>query len=150
MSPRLHVRVLLVTIAATLMIGATAACSGSDDATSTPDATAAGTTEPTAESATVEATTTEPAATETTTATSDDGSGETAETVSANDATIDELTAAFEAADIPNASRWAREVDEYRPYSEDDTDYAKLRGELAKYNPSPETLEAIIATLHLP
>jgi hypothetical protein len=61
-----------------------------------------------------------------------------------------ELTAAFEAAGIANASRWAKEVDEYRPYSEDDTDYAKLRGELAKYNPSADTVDAIIAALHLP
>ena len=70
--------------------------------------------------------------------------------LSANDASIAELTAAFEAANISNARRWAREVDEYRPYDVDDTDYAKLRGELAKYNPAPGVVDAIIAELELP
>ena len=74
----------------------------------------------------------------------------TAKTLSANDASIAELTAAFEAAGISNASRWAREVDEYRPYATDDTEYKKLRGELAKYNPGPGVVDAIIALLHLP
>ncbi len=71
-------------------------------------------------------------------------------TLSANNASIAELAAAFEAAGISNASRWAREVDEYRPYDVDDTDYKKLRGELAKYNPAAGVVDAIIAQLHLP
>jgi len=33
------------------------------------------------------------------------------------------------------------------PAVSDDPTFAKLRDELSKYNPSPETLEAIIATL---
>lgn len=70
--------------------------------------------------------------------------------LSANDASIDELAAAFEAAGIGNARRWAREVDEYRPYDIDDTNYTKLRGELAKYNPAPGVVDAIIAELELP
>lgn len=70
--------------------------------------------------------------------------------LSANDATIADLAAAFEAAGIGNARRWAREVDEYRPYDVADTDYAKLRGELAKYNPGPGVVDAIIAELELP
>jgi hypothetical protein len=69
--------------------------------------------------------------------------------VDANKASIAELTAAFEAADIPSASRWAREVDEYRPYPTNDPTFAKLRGELAKYNPSASVVEAIVATLSL-
>ena len=71
-------------------------------------------------------------------------------TLSANDASISELAAAFESAGISNAQRWAREVDEYRPYSVDDTGYTKLRGELAKYNPASGVVDAIVARLHLP
>jgi hypothetical protein len=69
--------------------------------------------------------------------------------VSANDASIAQLQQAFEAAGIPNAARWAREVDEYRPYPTNDPGFAKLRQELSKYNPSPDVLEKIIATLSL-
>ncbi len=67
--------------------------------------------------------------------------------VNANDATVDELTAAFEAAGIPNAGKWAHEVEEYRPYDAADADWTHLRDELAKYNPEPAVVEAIIATL---
>ena len=74
----------------------------------------------------------------------------TSGTLSANNASIAELTAAFEAAGIGSARRWAREVDEYRPYAVDDTNYTKLRAELAKYNPAPGVVDAIIAQLHLP
>ena len=73
----------------------------------------------------------------------------TADTLPANDASISELAAAFESAGISNARRWAREVDEYRPYSVDDTGYTKLRGELAKYNPASGVVDAIVARLHL-
>ena len=69
--------------------------------------------------------------------------------VNANTASIPELQAAFEAAGISNAARWAREVDEYRPYPTNDPSFAKLRGELAKYNPGTETLEKILGTLSL-
>ena len=61
-----------------------------------------------------------------------------------------ELQAGFEAAGISNPSLWAREVEEYRPYPEDDPDMAKLRRELAKYNPGPGVVDAIIALLELP
>ena len=47
-----------------------------------------------------------------------DASGATTK-VNANDASVEELAAAFEAAGIPNAARWAHEVEEYRPYSDD-------------------------------
>lgn len=69
--------------------------------------------------------------------------------VNANTATIPQLQAAFETAGISNAARWAREVDEYRPYPADDPNWGKLRRELAKYNPAPDVLEKIIATLTL-
>jgi len=69
--------------------------------------------------------------------------------VNANTASIAEMQLAFEAAGITNAARWAREVDEYRPYPTNDPSFAKLRGELAKYRPSAKVLEKIIATLSL-
>jgi uncharacterized protein YggE len=69
--------------------------------------------------------------------------------VSANNASIADLTAAFEAAGISNAARWAREVDEYRPYP-NDPNLPKLRQELAKYNPGPGVVDQIVATLSLP
>jgi hypothetical protein len=67
--------------------------------------------------------------------------------VSANTASQEELTAAFTAAGISSADRWAREVTEYRPYPTDDPTFAALRSELAKYNPSPEVVDQIVATL---
>ena len=56
----------------------------------------------------------------------------------------------FDVIPIINASKWARQVEEYRPYAEDDTDYSKLRGELAKYNPASGVVDSIIALLDLP
>ena len=73
-------------------------------------------------------------------------SGETTK-VNANDASVEELAAAFEAAGIPNAERWAHEVEEYRPYSDDG--WAHLRQELSKYNIDDATFEQIVATLEL-
>jgi hypothetical protein len=67
--------------------------------------------------------------------------------VSANTASQEELAAAFTAAGISSADRWAREVTEYRPYPTDDPTFAALRSELAKYNPSPEVVDQIVATL---
>jgi hypothetical protein len=69
--------------------------------------------------------------------------------VNANTASVAELQAAFQAAGITNAARWAREVDEYRPYPTNDPSFAKLRQELAKYNPGTETVNRIVATLTL-
>ncbi|MEA2828153.1 MAG: hypothetical protein QOG43_2592 [Actinomycetota bacterium] len=67
--------------------------------------------------------------------------------VSANDATRAELQAAFTAAGISSPAQWAREVEEYRPYVADDPTFAKLRQELAKYNPGPGVVDQIVATL---
>ena len=84
------------------------------------------------------------------------GGGEPASTytpgqkVSANNASRDDLAAAFDYARIGNAGKWAREVEEYRPYPDDDPAFAKLRGELAKYNPAPGIVDQIIAQLVLP
>jgi len=68
--------------------------------------------------------------------------------VNANTATVEELQAAFEAAGISNADRWAREVAEYRPYANDPS-WAQLRQELGKYNIDPTVLEQIIAVLEV-
>ena len=74
----------------------------------------------------------------------------TATKASANNATAAQLQAAFEAAGVPNASRWIIEVQEYRPYPTDDPTFAKLKSNLAKYNPSADTLSRILAALSLP
>jgi hypothetical protein len=57
------------------------------------------------------------------------------------------MTAAFQTAGIANAQRWAQEVEEYRPYPANDPNFAKLRQNLAKYNPAPGVVDALIATL---
>lgn len=72
-----------------------------------------------------------------------------AKKVNANTATVAELQAAFEVAGISNAAKWAREVEEYRPYPTNDPTFAKLRGELAKYNPGPGVVDQIVAVLTL-
>lgn len=77
------------------------------------------------------------------------GAATGAQKVNANTASVAELTAAFEAAGIANAARWAREVEEYRPYPADDPTFAKLRSNLAKYNPAPGVVDQIVATLSL-
>jgi DNA uptake protein ComE-like DNA-binding protein len=66
--------------------------------------------------------------------------------VNINEATTSELEAAFKAAGVSNARRWAQEVDEYRPYPTD-PDFAKLRQELGKYNIDPSMLQKILDTL---
>ena len=69
--------------------------------------------------------------------------------VSANDASLTELQAALLAAGVDNPERWAKEVEEYRPYPADDPSFAKLRGELAKYNPGPGVVDKIVSALEL-
>jgi DNA uptake protein ComE-like DNA-binding protein len=68
--------------------------------------------------------------------------------INANTASQAELEAAFAAAGISNAAKWAREVAEYRPYQADPT-WAQLRQELGKYNIDPAVLEQIIALLEV-
>jgi hypothetical protein len=139
-------------IAGSLVAALVVGCTGDDESSDPTIVITAGTpaSQVTA-AASVEATASPeaPAATAepTTAASAQPASGDT---LSANDASIAELAARFEAAGIAQPALWAREVDEYRPYSADDTDYNKLRGELAKYNPGPGVVDAIITTLHLP
>lgn len=116
---------------------ALAACSGGTPSTTPASATSSPTnpvTEATAEatSATVEAT----ASTAATTG-----------AVSANTATTEELIAALEAAGVPNADRWAGEIEEYRPYDVADPTLGRLQDNLAKYDPDPATLAAILSAL---
>ena len=67
--------------------------------------------------------------------------------MSANTATEDAIVAALEGAGVKNAAKWTDEIMEYRPYPADDPSFAKLRGELAKYNPAPDELERIVSVL---
>jgi ABC-type Fe3+-hydroxamate transport system substrate-binding protein len=84
-------------------------------------------------------------------ATASDGATSTAPSsaakVSANAASTAELVAALEAANVANADRWAREIMEYRPYDTNDATLQHLQEELAKYNPDPVTLAAILSVL---
>ena len=48
---------------------------------------------------------------------------------------------------MSNPGRWAEEVVEYRPYPADDPNLAKLRDNLAKYNPGQETTDKIVSAL---
>lgn len=65
--------------------------------------------------------------------------------VNANTASESEIASALDSAGVPNASRWAREVAEYRPYSDDD--WQHLREELGKYNIDEPTFALIISAL---
>jgi competence protein ComEA len=67
--------------------------------------------------------------------------------VDANKATQAELTQALTAAGVSSASRWAREIEEYRPYPTSDPSLAKLKQNLAKYNPSADDVAKIISVL---
>jgi hypothetical protein len=67
--------------------------------------------------------------------------------VSANTASEAAIAAAFAANGVDNPERWAKEVVEYRPYDATDTSMKKVRQNLAKYNPSTDTVEKIVAVL---
>jgi hypothetical protein len=69
--------------------------------------------------------------------------------VNANTASMAEIQAALEAAGVPNAGRWAREVTEYRPYATNDPTFGSLVQNLAKYNPSPDVVNKIVSALSL-
>lgn len=67
--------------------------------------------------------------------------------VSANTASQDVITAALQAAGVPSPEKWAAEVLEYRPYALNDLGLAKLRENLAKYNPAAQTVDQIVSVL---
>jgi DNA uptake protein ComE-like DNA-binding protein len=106
------------------LVAALAACSGSAASTSSPVATTGSSAVATSSAAAT-----------------------TSGKVSANTATSAELVAALTAAGVPNADRWAREVMEYRPYDTSDPTLQHLQDNLAKYNPDPATLAAILSAL---
>lgn len=123
-----------------------AACGGGDSKdTATPSAQ----TTPTTVATTVASTTPTTALTTTTAAPATTTTAPAVAKVNANTATRAEMTTAFTAAGISNASRWALEVEEYRPYPTNDPNMAKLRQNLAKYNPGPGVVDSIIAALSL-
>lgn len=68
--------------------------------------------------------------------------------VSANSASEGDIATALKASGVSSPKRWAAEVVEYRPYPNDDPDLAKLRQNLAKYNPGQQTVDKIVSALH--
>jgi hypothetical protein len=123
-------RSLLAAAAAILAVGL-AACGGDDAASDAASSAASGTSV---------AATTGAAATGTAAAAD-------AAKVSANTAGAEEIQQALEAAGVDNADRWTREVMEYRPYDDGDASLAKLRQNLAKYNPGDDTMNKILSAL---
>ncbi len=69
--------------------------------------------------------------------------------VNANTASQSEIQSALAEVSVPSAGQWSREVVEYRPYPTNDPTFAKLRQNLAKYNPGPGVVDGIIAALSL-
>ena len=69
--------------------------------------------------------------------------------VNANTASQAQMQQAFEAAGVPNAAQWAREVVEDRPFPTDDPSFAKLRQHLAEHGASPDVVNKILASLML-
>jgi hypothetical protein len=121
------------------------ACGGDDD-----DAAPAAQATPTTIVTTVApATTATTGALVTTTTAAPAATTTTATKPNANTASQAEMTTAFTAAGISNPARWAVEVEEYRPYPTNDPNMAKLRQNLAKYNPGPGVVDSIIAALSL-
>jgi hypothetical protein len=109
-----------------------AACAGSTSETTLAEATATTTAHDSAAASAVVETTTEVTATS---------------KVSANTATVDEITVALAGAGVDEAERWAREVVEYRTYDTSDPDLTHLREELAKYNPAEGVVDLIVSAL---
>lgn len=67
--------------------------------------------------------------------------------VDANNASPDQLLAAFERAEVPNAERWVEEVQLHRPYKDDN--WAALRKDLDKADIDDDTFDKITSALTL-
>lgn len=67
--------------------------------------------------------------------------------VDPNTASQGEIAAAFTAAGVSNADKWAKEVTEYGPYTQD-TIAGTLTKELGKYGIDDATLNTILQVLH--
>jgi hypothetical protein len=133
---RRHIALIGSGLAVTLLI---AGCSGSS-------ASSAPTSGPTAATPTAASSPAATASAETATPTASTAAA--TGKVNANTASEAELQAAFEAAGISNAAKWAKEVAEYRPYAADPT-WAALRQELIKYNIDQAVFDQIIAVLEV-
>jgi len=70
--------------------------------------------------------------------------------VSANHAGVAAMTLTFQATGVSDARRWARRVEQQRPYPESDPSFAALRARLAPFHPSAATMERIVSALELP
>jgi hypothetical protein len=66
---------------------------------------------------------------------------------SINSSSDKDLAAALRANQVDDPEQWARRIGVERPYPTDDLGLTKLRQDLAQYNPDPETLDQITATL---
>ncbi|HEY6424979.1 MAG TPA: hypothetical protein VIY28_17410 [Pseudonocardiaceae bacterium] len=75
------------------------------------------------------------------------GLAPTSARVSANLASEADIATALGAAGVSSPKRWAAEVVEYRPYLSNDPNLAKLRQNLAKYNPGQQTVDKIVSAL---
>ena len=133
------VRAILTALSLTTVLGVSACSSGGTTTTGASTSTSAPPT-----TATGSGSTAAPSGASTTTA-----AGRATTQVDANTASVAELQAAFEANGVTNAAKWAREVEEYRPYATDDPTFASLRKNLAKYNPAADVLQKILASLKL-
>ncbi len=77
------------------------------------------------------------------------GSGTVAgDKVDPNTASADEITAALEKAGVSNAAKWAKEIEEYKPYQAD-TMADKLKSQLGKYGADAQTVQKIISVLQV-
>jgi len=74
------------------------------------------------------------------------GTGAQVAQVDPNTASQSQIQAAFEAAGVSNAGKWAKEVTEYGPYSPD-TMSDTLTKELGKYGIDQQTLDTILSVL---
>jgi hypothetical protein len=70
----------------------------------------------------------------------------TQEKINPNIASTSELAAAFEAAGVPNADKWAHEVEEYGPYTPESIE-PTLTKELGKYGIDDATLATLLSVL---
>jgi len=66
----------------------------------------------------------------------------------ANAASGSDLVACMTAHGVAEPTRWAAEVEEYRPYDDADPTMAKLATNLAKYHITPAELQNVLASLH--
>jgi hypothetical protein len=74
------------------------------------------------------------------------GANTSVQTVDPNTATTDELTAALRSAGVDNPEKWAREVEEYGPYTAENLE-PTLTEKLGKYEISQDQLRRVLSAL---